>query len=65
MADTRLLNSCARKGVWVRIPPRALHHNVRLGDDLYLELATQLEANIVTTGSGMASNSMNAVLVAD
>lgn len=33
----------------------ALHHNLPLVDALYVELATQLDATIVTTDSGMAS----------
>ena len=33
----------------------ALHHNVRLVDALYVELAGRLDATIVTTDSGMAS----------
>lgn len=33
----------------------ALHHNVRLVDALYLELANQLDATIITTDSGLAS----------
>jgi predicted nucleic acid-binding protein len=32
-----------------------LHHKVRLVDALYIELANQLKATIVTTDSGMAS----------
>lgn len=38
----------------------ALQHNVRLVDALYIELASQLGATIVTTDSGMASASPNA-----
>lgn len=33
----------------------ALHHNVRLVDALYIELANQLDARIITTDSGLAS----------
>lgn len=42
------------EGAW------ALHHNVRLVDALYIELANQLDATIITTDSGMASASTNA-----
>lgn len=42
------------EGAW------ALHHTVRLVDALYVELASQLEATIITTDSGMASASVNA-----
>lgn len=38
----------------------ALHHNVRLVDALYIELADQLDATIVTTDSGIASASPHA-----
>lgn len=38
----------------------ALHHNVRLVDALYIELANQLDATIVTTDSGMSAASANA-----
>jgi predicted nucleic acid-binding protein len=38
----------------------AIHHNVRLVDALYVELANQLDATIVTTNSGMASVAPNA-----
>lgn len=38
----------------------ALHHNVRLVDALYIELAEQLDASIVTTDSGMASATTSA-----
>lgn len=34
--------------------------NVRLADALYIELADQLDATIVTTDSGMAAASANA-----
>lgn len=37
------------KGAW------ALHHSVRLVDALYIELAEQLDASIVTTDLGIAS----------
>lgn len=40
-----------------------LHHNVRLVDALYIELAGQLDATLVTTDNGMASASPNAELV--
>jgi len=42
------------KGGW------ALHHNARLVDALYIEMAHQLDATLVTTDSGMASASANA-----
>ncbi len=38
----------------------ALHHNVRLADALYIELADQLDATIVTTDSAMASGTTGA-----
>lgn len=38
----------------------SLHHNVRLVDALYIELARQLDATIVTTDSGMASAATSA-----
>lgn len=38
----------------------ALHHNVRLVDALYIELANLLDATIVTTDSGMATATPNA-----
>lgn len=38
----------------------ALHHNVRLVDALYVELANQLDATIVTTDAGLASVSHSA-----
>lgn len=41
------------EGAW------SLHHNVRLVDALYVELAGQLDAVIVTTDSGMASASVH------
>jgi predicted nucleic acid-binding protein len=37
------------QGAW------AMHHNVRLVDALYIELANQLDATILTTDSGMAT----------
>lgn len=42
------------EGAW------ALHHNVRLVDALYVELANQLDATIITTDSGMSQASANA-----
>jgi predicted nucleic acid-binding protein len=42
------------EGAWAR------HHNVRLVDALYIELASQVEATIITTDSGMAAASGNA-----
>ena len=41
----------------------ALHHNVRLVDALYIELANQLDATILTTDAGMASAAPNAELI--
>lgn len=41
------------EGAWAR------HHNVRLVDALYLELASQLDATIITTDSGMSAVSAN------
>lgn len=38
----------------------SLHHNVRLVDALYVELADQLDATIVTTDPGMAAATPNA-----
>jgi predicted nucleic acid-binding protein len=38
----------------------SLHHNVCLVDALYIELANQLNATIVTTDSGMATTSPSA-----
>jgi predicted nucleic acid-binding protein len=38
----------------------SLHDNVRLVDALYIELANQLNATIVTTDSGMAATSPSA-----
>lgn len=40
-------------------------HNLRLVDGLYVELAHQLEATIVTTDSGLASASPAAALISD
>lgn len=45
------------EGAW------SLHHNVRLVDALYVELAGQLDAAIVTTDSGMASASVYADII--
>lgn len=45
------------EGAW------ALHHNVRLVDALYIELANQLDATIVTTDSGMATAAAIAELI--
>lgn len=45
------------EGAW------ALHHNVRLVDALYIELANQLHATIITTDSGLAAASANAELI--
>lgn len=42
------------EGAWGR------HHNVRLVDALYIELAKQLDATIITTDSGMAAASTHA-----
>jgi predicted nucleic acid-binding protein len=42
------------EGAWAR------HHNVRLVDALYIELADQLGATIITTDSGMSAASANA-----
>lgn len=42
------------EGAW------ALHHNVRVVDALYIELAKQLEVKIVTTDAGLASAATNA-----
>lgn len=42
------------KGAW------ALHHNIRLVDALYIELAEQLDARIVTTDLGMAAATTHA-----
>lgn len=41
------------EGAWAR------HHNVRLVDALYIELASQLDATIITTDSGMSAASDN------
>lgn len=40
-----------------------LHHNIRLVDALYIELATQLEATIITTDEGLAAASSKAELI--
>ncbi len=45
------------EGAW------ALHHNVRLVDALYIELANQLHTTIITTDSGLAAASANAELI--
>lgn len=45
------------EGAWAR------HHNVRLVDALYVELANQLNATIITTDSGMSAASANAELI--
>lgn len=45
------------EGAWAR------HHNVRLVDALYIELANQLGATIVTTDSGMSTASASAELI--
>jgi predicted nucleic acid-binding protein len=42
------------EGAWAR------HHNVRLVDALYIELAIQLDATIITTDSGMSAATPNA-----
>lgn len=42
------------EGAWAR------HHNGRLVDALYVELANQLDATIITTDSGMSAASANA-----
>lgn len=42
------------EGAWAR------HHNVRLVDALYIELANQQDATIITTDSGMSTASANA-----
>lgn len=41
-------------GAWAR------HHDVRLVDALYIELANQLDATIITTDSGMSAAAANA-----
>lgn len=45
------------EGAWAR------HNNVRLVDALYIELASQLDATIITTDSGMSAASANAELI--
>jgi len=45
------------EGAW------ALHLNVRLVDALYIELANQVDATIITTDSGMSAAAPNADLV--
>jgi predicted nucleic acid-binding protein len=45
------------EGAW------ALHHNVRIVDALYIELAAQLDATILTTDSGMATAATKAELI--
>lgn len=40
-----------------------LHHNARLFDALYMELANQLDATIVTTDYGMAATATSAELI--
>jgi len=45
------------QGAWRR------HHNVRIVDALYIELATQIDAKIITTDAGMASASTLAELL--
>lgn len=42
------------EGAWAR------HHNVRLVDALYIELANQVDATIITTDSGMSAASGDA-----
>lgn len=42
------------EGAWER------HHNVRLVDALYIELANQVDATIITTDSGMSAASAKA-----
>lgn len=42
------------EGAWAR------HHNVRLADALYIELAEQVDATIITTDSGMSVAAANA-----
>lgn len=46
------------QGAW------ALHDNVRLVDALYIELANQVEATIITTDAGMSAASVNSEHVA-
>jgi predicted nucleic acid-binding protein len=45
------------QGAWLR------RHNLRLVDALYVELASQIGATIITTDSGMASASPRAELI--
>ena len=45
------------QGAWLR------RHNLRLVDTLYVELASQIGATIITTDSGMASASPRAELI--
>lgn len=42
------------EGAWAR------HQNVRLVDALYIELADQVDATVITTDSGMSTASANA-----
>lgn len=42
---------------------QARRHNLRLGDALYVELADQLDAPLLTTDAGMGSASPNVELV--
>jgi predicted nucleic acid-binding protein len=42
------------EGAWAR------RHNVRLVDALYIELANQVDATVITTDSGMSAASTNA-----
>jgi predicted nucleic acid-binding protein len=46
------------EGAWAR------HHNVRLVDALYIELANQADATIITTDSGMSAAAAKAELIA-
>jgi len=54
--ERHLLNPLL-EGAWKR------RHNLRLVDGLYVELADQLDATIVTTDSGLASVSRAAELI--
>lgn len=47
------------RGAWRR------RHNLRLVDALYVELATVLDARLVTTDSGLAAASALAILVSE
>jgi molybdopterin-binding protein len=69
MADTTDSKSVARKGVWVRLPPRAptarafdARHGARYNGDMRLSARNQLQGQVVGVNAGAVTTTVKVEL---